>query len=209
MRLRKDTIGPIALDGTTLRARIQRWSREHKARGQGQRHKRIRGQGQGQPFRGQECSRPRLRPSTKDTSASALQKKKVFTKIFRLSPQNFNNSKNSAVLEPRPRPIFEDLRPRGQGQGLQNVSSRTSSRPRTSSRTPPLLEYQSKIIAQKTCKQVRIWMKAERNYKKASDFFERILSQFEHNCRVKSIGKKIEGLACARKFHRGQDSGRS
>ena len=41
--------------------------------------------------------------------------------------------------------IFEDLRPRGrgldlqgQGQGLQNVSSRTFSRPRTSSRTPPL-----------------------------------------------------------------------
>ena len=70
----------------------------------------------------QKCSRPR----TKDTSASALQKKrssqkffsrsqkkKVFTKIFlaisrkkRLKnfsgvPQNFNNSKNSVVLEPR------------------------------------------------------------------------------------------------------------
>ena len=72
---------------------------------------------------GQECSRPR----TKDTSASALQKKKkglhknvsgdlkkkkkkVFTKIFQAistkkrflknfssAPQNFNNSKNSAV----------------------------------------------------------------------------------------------------------------
>ena len=61
----------------------------------------------------QECSRPR--PRTKDTSASALQKKKkkVFTKIFQAitkkrflknfssAPQNFNNSKNSAVLEPR------------------------------------------------------------------------------------------------------------
>ena len=75
---------------------------------------------------GQQCSRPR----TKDTSASALQKKKVFTKIFQAiskkkkkrssqkffkrspqkkrfpknfssAPQNFNNSKNSAVLEPR------------------------------------------------------------------------------------------------------------
>ena len=72
-------------------------------------------QGQGQPFRGQTLSRPR----TKDTSASALQKKKkkkkkVFTKIFQAiptkkrfpkifssAPQNFNNSKNSAVLEPR------------------------------------------------------------------------------------------------------------
>ena len=61
---------------------------------------------------GQECSRPR--PRTKDTSESALQKKKVFTKIFQAistkrrfpknfssAPQNFNNSKNSAVLEPR------------------------------------------------------------------------------------------------------------
>ena len=66
----------------------QRWSRGHNARGQGQGHKKkskakakdslsedrhSRGQGQ-------ECSRPR--PRTKDTSASALQKKKVFTKIF-------------------------------------------------------------------------------------------------------------------------------
>ena len=61
---------------------------------------------------GQECSRPR--PRTKDASASALQKKKVFTKIFQAistkkrflknfssAPQNFNNSKNTAVLEPR------------------------------------------------------------------------------------------------------------
>ena len=81
---------------------------------------------------GQECSRP----MTKDTSASALQKKhhknlsgdlqkkdknfsgdlkkKVFTKIFQVTstkkrfpknfsdaPYNFNNSKNSAVFEPR------------------------------------------------------------------------------------------------------------
>ena len=37
----------------------QRWSRGHKARGQGQGHKKIRGQGQGQPFRGQTLSRPR------------------------------------------------------------------------------------------------------------------------------------------------------
>ena len=77
---------------------------------------------------GQECSRPR--PRTKDTSASALQKKKVCTKIFQAiskkekkrssqkffkrfpqknvfqknfssDTQNFNNSKNTAVLEPR------------------------------------------------------------------------------------------------------------
>ena len=39
------------------------------------------------------------------------------------------------------RAIFEDLRLRGhgQGQGLQNASSRTSSKPRTSSRTQPLV----------------------------------------------------------------------
>ena len=61
---------------------------------------------------GQECSRPR--PRTKDTSASVLQKKKVFTQIlqaistkkrfpknFSSALQNFNNTKNSAVLEPR------------------------------------------------------------------------------------------------------------
>ena len=118
----------------------QRWSRGHKARGQGhKKNPRPRprtafprtdtleakdGNARGQ---GQECSRPR--PRTKDTSASALQKKKkglhktfsgdlqkkkVFTKIFQAistnkrfpknfssAPQNFNNSKNSAVLEPR------------------------------------------------------------------------------------------------------------
>ena len=77
--------------------------------------------GQGQPFRGQTLSRPR-------TQVQVLsKKKKVFTKIFQAiskkkgfyknfsgnlhkkrfpknfssAPQNFNNSKNSAVLEPR------------------------------------------------------------------------------------------------------------
>ena len=68
----------------------QRWSRGHKARGQGQ------GQGHKKKSeakakdslsedrhsrgQGQECSRPRLR--TKDTSASALQKKKGLNKNF-------------------------------------------------------------------------------------------------------------------------------
>ena len=101
---------------------------------------------------GQECSRPR--PRTKDKSASALQKKglhknfsgdlkkkglpkffrrspqkTVFQKIFSGAPQNFYNSKTKCCPRAEDRPIFEDLRPRGQGQGLQNVSSRT----------PPLL----------------------------------------------------------------------
>ena len=61
---------------------------------------------------GQECSRPKAR--TKDTRAQVLSKKKVFTKIFQAistkkrfpknfssASQNFNSSKNSAVLEPR------------------------------------------------------------------------------------------------------------
>ena len=99
---------------------LQRWSRGHKARGQGQ------------PFRGQTLSRPR-------TQAQVLSKKKVFTKIFQAvstkkrfpknfssAPQNFNNSKNTAVLEPRTGQFS-----RTRGQGLHNVSSRT----------PPLTIY--------------------------------------------------------------------
>ena len=83
--------------------------------------KKIRGQGQGQPFRGQTLSRPRtgmLEAKAKDQGhkrkCSPKKNKKVFTKIFQAistkkrfpknfssTPQNFNNSKNSAVLEPR------------------------------------------------------------------------------------------------------------
>ena len=106
------------------------WSRSHKARGQGQGHKKIRGQGQGQPYRGQTLSRPRTGMlEAKDQGYNALQKqKKSSEKIFRRSqkqkrssekifrrfpekklfskkifgaPHTFNNSKNSAVLEPR------------------------------------------------------------------------------------------------------------
>ena len=109
--------------------------------------KKIRGQGQGKPFRGQTLSRPRtgmLEAKAKDQGhkrkcspkkkglhknfSGDLQKKTFSKKFFK----RFNKSKN--------RPIFEDLSPRGQGQGLQNVSSRTSSRPRTSSRTPSLVK---------------------------------------------------------------------
>ena len=89
--------------GSRPRPRTQKKS-EAKAKDSLSEDRHSRGQGQ-------ECSRPR--PRTKDTSASALQKKKVFTKIFQAistkkrfpknfstAPQNFNNSKNSAVLEP-------------------------------------------------------------------------------------------------------------
>ena len=68
----------------------QSWSRGHKARGQGQGHKKIRGQGQGQPFRGQTLSRARtgmLEAKAKDQGHKAQvlsikKNKKIFTKIF-------------------------------------------------------------------------------------------------------------------------------
>ena len=82
--------------------------------------KKIRGQGQGQPFRGQTLSRPStgmLEAKAKDQGHKrkcSPKKKKVFTKFFQAistkkrflknfssAPQNFNNSKNIAVLEPR------------------------------------------------------------------------------------------------------------
>ena len=79
--------------------------------------KKIRGQGQEQPFRGQTLSRPRtgmLKAKDQGHKRKCSPKKKVFTKIFQAistkkrfpknfssAPQNFNNSKNSAVLEPR------------------------------------------------------------------------------------------------------------
>ena len=55
-------------------APFRRWSRGHKARGQG--HKKI--QGQGQPYRWQTLSRPR-------TQAHVLSKKRSSEKIFRRS----------------------------------------------------------------------------------------------------------------------------
>ena len=113
------------LGTTTIRGGVEDTRLEAKAKDT----KKNRGQGQGQPFRGQTLSRPRtgmLEAKAKDTSASALQnhknflgdlkkkKKKVFTKIFLAvstkkrfpkyfssASQNFSNSKNTAVLEPR------------------------------------------------------------------------------------------------------------
>ena len=63
----------------------QRWSRGHKARGQGQGHKR-------------NCS-PKKKVFTKIFQAISTIKR--FPKNFSSAPRNFNNSKNSAVLEPR------------------------------------------------------------------------------------------------------------
>ena len=97
----------------------QRWSRGHNARGQGTKISEAKAKhspSEDRPSRGkgQQCSRPRI----KDTGASVLQKKRS-SKIFFRRPQknkkkekglqkyfsgklqNFNYSKNSAVLEPR------------------------------------------------------------------------------------------------------------
>ena len=72
----------------------QRWSRGHKARGQGQGHKKIRGQGQEQPFRGQTLTRPRtgmLEAKAKDQGhkrkCSPKKKKRSSQKFFKPSPQ--------------------------------------------------------------------------------------------------------------------------
>ena len=62
--------------------------------------KKIRGQGQGQPFRGQTLSRSRTGMlGAKDTSASALQKKKRSSqKFFKPSPQKNVFQKNFQAL---------------------------------------------------------------------------------------------------------------
>ena len=66
---------------------MQRWSRGHKTRGQGQGRKKIRGQGQGKPSRGQTLSRPRtgmLEAKAKDQehSGKCSPKKKGLQKSF-------------------------------------------------------------------------------------------------------------------------------
>ena len=103
----------------------QRWSRRHKARGQGQGHKKnprprprtafprtdtLEAKDQGHK---RMCS-PKKKKRFLQKFFRRSPKKKVFTKIFQAistkkrfpknfssAPQNFNNLKNSAVLEPR------------------------------------------------------------------------------------------------------------
>ena len=106
----------------------QRWSRGHKARGQGRakdtkkfeaKAKDSLSEDRHSRGQGQKCSRPRTGMlEAKDQGhkhkCSPKKKNKVFTKIlqaistkkrfpknFSSAPQNFNYSKNSAVLEPR------------------------------------------------------------------------------------------------------------
>ena len=68
-------------------------------------------------------------------SFQAFSSKKCLLIFFRRSTK-FQQFKKKCCPQDEDRAIFEDLRPRGQGQGLQNVSSR----PWTFSRTPPLLK---------------------------------------------------------------------
>ena len=118
----------------------QRWSRGHKARGQ--RHKKnprprtafprtdtleakdrnARGLGQGPRTQAQVLSKKKRKKKGLHKNFSGYLHKKRFPKNFSSAPQDFNNSKNSAVLGPRTgQGQGLDLR----GQGLQNVSSRT------------------------------------------------------------------------------------
>ena len=91
----------------------------------------ARGQGQGPRTQAQVLSKKK---KVFPKIFQAISTKKRSPKNFSSAPQNFNNSKNSAVLEPRTGQFSrtsgqgQGLDLRGQGQGLQNVSSRTSSR---------------------------------------------------------------------------------
>ena len=99
---------------------------------------------------GQECSRPR--PRTKDTSASALRKKRSSQKFFRRSPQKNVFQKNFQALHKLltiQKTVLSSSRGQANFQGLEASRSRPrtskcilkdSSRPRTSSRTPPLVD---------------------------------------------------------------------
>ena len=70
---------------TQIRIYGQRWSRGHKARGQGQRQKKKKFRGQEEPFRGQTLSRPRtgmLEAKVKDQGHNRLVFSKKSSKIF-------------------------------------------------------------------------------------------------------------------------------
>ena len=89
---------------------------------------------------GQECSRPR--PRTKDTSASVLQKKKVFTKIFQAISKKKRSSQKFFKQSPRKhvfQKIFQALHKiltiqklvLSSSRGQANFRGLEASRPRT------------------------------------------------------------------------------
>ena len=103
----------------------QRWSREHKARGQGHqknprpslrprtafprtdtleaKDRNARGQGQGPRTQAQVLFKKKKKKVLRKIfqAISKKKKKKGLHKNFSSAPQNFNIPKNSAVLEPR------------------------------------------------------------------------------------------------------------
>ena len=128
--------------------REQRWSRRHKARGQGQGHKKnprprtafprtdtLEAKAKDQGHK-RKCSQKK-KGLHKNFSGDLQKKKRSSQKFFKRSPRKNVFQKNFQALHkiltiqkyccPRAedRPVFKDLRPRGKGQGHQNVSSRT------------------------------------------------------------------------------------
>ena len=117
----------------------QRWSRGHKAREAKAKDSPL----EDRPSRsqGQECSRPRTQAqvfSNKNSLSKKFQaiSKKRLQKFFGRTPKKgvqiffgrstkFLQFKKFCCLWADDRAIFENLRLRGQGQGLRNVSSRT------------------------------------------------------------------------------------
>ena len=130
-----------------MHCRLQRWSRGHKARGQGQGHKKnprprprtalpradpleakdsnARGQGQGPRTQAQVFSKKK----GLQKNLQAFSGKKSLPKLFFKRSTKFQQCKKKCCPRAEDRAIFEDLTPRGQGQGLdlrgqglQNVS---------------------------------------------------------------------------------------
>ena len=113
----------------------QRWSRGHKARGQGQGHKKIRGQGQS--FRGQTLSRPRtgmLAAKAKDQGhkrkCSPKKKKRSSQKFFRQSPKKKGLHKHFSSDLHKILTIQKIVLSSSRGQA--NFRGLEASRPRTS-----------------------------------------------------------------------------
>ena len=136
----------------------QRWSRGYKGRGQGQGPRTLtqvfskkkgpqnfffsqsQKKGLQKFFSGEKrlqkfCFRRSLLEETKKRSLQ------IFRKVSGVFQRNFNGSK-IVLSSSRGQGNFRALEASRPRPGLQNVSSRTSSRPRTSSMTPPLVATQ-------------------------------------------------------------------
>ena len=110
--------------GSRPRPRTQKKS-EAKAKDSFSEDRHSRGQGQGPRTQAQVLSK---------------KKKKSLHKNFSSAPKKFQQFKKYCCPRAEDRPIFEDLRPRGQGQGLNLRGQGQGQRlQNVSSRTPPLL----------------------------------------------------------------------